>query len=157
MCDNLSQEFHGGTIYLFYKGVKARQNASITSGPSQQWALINNWVETQLIVTESSARIIGYGYAYEIAGAFSDLVLDWEATILLSQEPGLEAGQYDLSMLDEGLFAFKDQQRFPLADQSRQQWRWFRWRKRIGEGLFLNKPLLHNRTARPDPFFKYFS
>ncbi len=74
-------------------------------------------METQLIVTESGARIIGYGYAYEIAGAFSDLVLHWEATILLSQEPGLEAGQYDLSMLDEGLFAFKGQQRFLLADQ----------------------------------------
>jgi hypothetical protein len=81
------------------------------------YALINNWVETQLIVSDSGARIIGYGYAYEIAAAFSDLVLDWEAAILLSQEPGLETGQYDLSMLDEGLFAFKDQQRFPLADQ----------------------------------------
>jgi hypothetical protein len=81
------------------------------------YALINNWVETQLIVTETGARIIGYGYAYEIAGAFSDLVLDWEATILLSQEPDLESGQYNLYMLDEGLFAFKDQQRFPVADQ----------------------------------------
>ena len=75
-------------------------------------------METQLIVTESSARIIGYGYAYEIAGAFSDLVLDWEATILLPRQAlGLETGEYDLSMLEEGLFAFKDQQRFPLADQ----------------------------------------
>ena len=75
-------------------------------------------METQLIVTESSARIIGYGYAYEIAGAFSDLVLDWEAAILLPrQELSLETGEYDLSMLEEGLFAFKDQQRFPLADQ----------------------------------------
>lgn len=82
------------------------------------YALINNWVETQLIVTESSARIIGYGYAYEIAGAFSDLVLDWEAAILLPrQELGLETGSYDLSMLEGRLFAFKDQQRFPLADR----------------------------------------
>ena len=81
-------------------------------------ALINNWVETQLVVTDSSARIIGYGYAYEIAGAFSDLVLDWEAAILLPrQELGLEAGEYDLSMLEEGLYAFKDQHRFPLADR----------------------------------------
>ncbi len=82
------------------------------------YALINNWVETQLVVTESSARIIGYGYAHEIAGAFSDLVLDWEATIVLPrQELSLETGEYDLFMLEEGLYAFKDQQRFPLADQ----------------------------------------
>ena len=82
------------------------------------YALINNWVETQLVVTDSSACIIGYGYAYEIAGAFSDLVLDWEATILLPRQAlGLEAGEYDLSMLEEGLFAFKGQQRFPLADR----------------------------------------
>lgn len=40
---------------------------------------------------------------YEVAA--SDITVDWEA------------GEYDLSMLEEGLYAFKDQQRFPLADR----------------------------------------
>ncbi len=81
------------------------------------YKLIMNWVETQLIVTEDSARIIGYGYYYEITGAFSDLVLDWEATIRLPQHPGLEPGEYELGMMEEDqLYAFRNQQRYPIVD-----------------------------------------
>ncbi len=80
------------------------------------YKLIMNWVETQLIVTPDSARIIGDGYYYEIAGAFSDLVLDWEATILLPEHPGLETGEYDLAMVEDQLHAFRNQQGYPLAD-----------------------------------------
>ena len=78
--------------------------------------LIMNWVEMQLVVTESSARIIGDGYYYEIAGAFSNLVLDWEATILLTQHPRLETGEYDLGLMDDQLYAFRNQQRYPVPD-----------------------------------------
>lgn len=51
---------------------------------------------------------------YEVTA--SDITVDWEAAIFLPrQELGLEAGEYDLSMLEDGLYAFKGQQRFPLA------------------------------------------
>ena len=81
------------------------------------YSLINNWVETHLTVTEGAAIIIGYGYAYEIAGAFSNLVLDWEATIVLPRaELELENGEYDLIMLKEKLYACRNQQKFLLPD-----------------------------------------
>jgi len=79
------------------------------------YQLIMKWVEMQLIVTENGARIIGDGYYYEIAGAFSDLVLDWEATIHLPH-PGLEPGAYELNTVDDRLYAFRDQQRYPIPD-----------------------------------------
>ena len=81
------------------------------------YALINNWVETHLTVTEGAAVIIGYGYAYEIAGAFSNLVLDWEATVLLPRAGlELENGEYDLIMLGEELYACRNQQKYLLPD-----------------------------------------
>ena len=72
-------------------------------------------MKIQLVVTENSARIIGYGYYYEIAGAFSDLVRDWEATIYLPQL-GLEPGEYELNTVDGQLYAFRNQQRYPVPD-----------------------------------------
>ncbi|MCB9040363.1 MAG: hypothetical protein H6557_27380 [Lewinellaceae bacterium] len=79
------------------------------------YALINNWVETHLTVTEGAAVIIGYGY--EIAGAFSNLVLDWEATVLLPRAGlELENGEYDLIMLGEELYACRKQQKYLLPD-----------------------------------------
>lgn len=81
------------------------------------YALINNWVETHLTVTEGAAVIIGYGYAYEIARAFSNLVLDWEATIILPREElELENGEYDLIMLEKELYACRNQQKYLLPD-----------------------------------------
>ena len=83
------------------------------------YALINNWVETHLTVTEGAAAIIGYGYAYDIAGAFSNLVLDWEATIILPRaELDLENGEYDLIMLEEELYACRNQQKYRLPDMA---------------------------------------
>ncbi len=53
----------------------------------------------------------------KITGAFSDLVLDWEATIRLPQQPGLEPGEYDLGMMEEDQrYAFRNQQRYPIPD-----------------------------------------
>ena len=80
------------------------------------YKLIMKWVEMQLIVTPDSAHIIGDGYYYEIAGAFSNLVLDWEATIRLPQHPGLEPGEYELGLMDDQLYAFRNQQRYPIPD-----------------------------------------
>ena len=82
------------------------------------YALIQIWAEMHLTVADdSTAIIIGYGYTYDIAGAFSDLVLDWEATILLPKENlNLEPGEYDLFMVGEALYAFRDQQQFSIPD-----------------------------------------
>ncbi|MCO6488459.1 MAG: hypothetical protein J5I98_08580 [Phaeodactylibacter sp.] len=83
------------------------------------YALINNWVETHLTVKEDTAVIIGYGYAYEIAGAFSNLVLDWEATIILPREElDLENGEYDLIILEKELYACRNQQKYLLPDMA---------------------------------------
>ena len=59
--------------------------------------LINTWAEMQLVVTEDTAEIIGYGYTDEIAGAFTLLVFDWEAAIPLDRsELDIPPGSYDL-------------------------------------------------------------
>ena len=39
-------------------------------------ALIDTWAEMQLQVTDTSAKIIGYGFAPDIAEAFTTLVLE---------------------------------------------------------------------------------
>ena len=79
------------------------------------YGLINTWVEMQLVVTEESATIIGYGYTYEIAGAFTMLVFDWEASIPLSKESlGLSEGSYGLIREGDIVYACKDQQAYPL-------------------------------------------
>lgn len=81
------------------------------------YALIQTWAEMRLAVTEDSAAITGYGYTYDIAGAFSDLVLDWEATILLRRDGlNLRPGEYDLLTLGEELYAFRDQRQYPVPD-----------------------------------------
>jgi len=59
--------------------------------------LINTWAEMQLVVTKDSATIIGDGYAYEIAKAFTLLVFDWEAAIPLDRAAlDIPEGSYDL-------------------------------------------------------------
>lgn len=80
--------------------------------------LINTWAEMQLVVSEDSATIIGYGYTYEIAGAFTTLVFDWEASIPLSRESlGLSEGSYGLIREGDIVYACKDQQAYPLPDR----------------------------------------
>lgn len=81
-------------------------------------ALVSTWAEMQLIVEETSATIIGYGYTDEIAEAFTILVFDWEATIILDRSQlEIPIGSYDLIRSDDQLFACKDQQSFILMDQ----------------------------------------
>lgn len=82
------------------------------------FALIQTWAEMQLIVSEDTAAIIGYGYSDEIAGAFSILVFDWEATIPLPRhELDLPEGSYDLIRSNGLLHACRNQQAYPLADR----------------------------------------
>ncbi|MBK8654699.1 MAG: hypothetical protein KBG02_06965 [Haliscomenobacter sp.] len=82
------------------------------------FALISTWTEMQLIVSEDAATIIGYGYSDEIAGAFSVLVFDWEATVLIPKEElDIPPGSYDLIRDKETLYACKEQQAYPLADR----------------------------------------
>lgn len=88
----------------------------ITLHAESLYALINDWVEMQLLVEEEKAYLFGYGYAYEIAEAFTTLVLDWEARIYMPT-PTLPPGQYDLVMLEEGLYACQKQQKWLLEDR----------------------------------------
>jgi len=81
------------------------------------YALITTWAEMQLEVTEDSALIRGYGFAPEIAEAFTTLVLDWEAEIRLPEIPdGLTPGAYDLIELDGLVYACREGEKFRLAD-----------------------------------------
>ncbi len=81
------------------------------------YALIQTWAEMHLTLTEDSATITGYGYTYDIAGAFSDLVLDWEATILLPRDRlDFALGEFDLLTVGEELYAFRNQQQYPVPD-----------------------------------------
>ena len=83
------------------------------------YALVANPVEMQLQVTDGEAVIVGYGYPREIAGAFTELVLDWEATILPNEDEfDLEPGEYDLLMVNEELFACKDQEKQAIPDMA---------------------------------------
>jgi len=80
--------------------------------------LINTWAEMQLVVTKDSATIIGYGYTYEIAGAFTILVFDWEASIPLSKEGlGIPEGSYDLSRMGNIVHACTSEKAYPLPDR----------------------------------------
>ena len=47
------------------------------------FALISTWTEMQLIVSEDAATISGYGYSDAIAGAFSVLVFDCDASVVI--------------------------------------------------------------------------
>jgi len=71
----------------------------------------------QLEVTEESALIRGYGFAPEIAEAFTTLVLDWEAEIRLpALPPGLTPGAYDLIELDGAVYACREGDKYRLED-----------------------------------------
>ena len=79
--------------------------------------LIGTWAETQLRITDTDARITGYGYTPDIAAAFTALVLDWEARIILSAPAGLRPGEYDLIRRDDGIvYACRGQHSYPLPD-----------------------------------------
>jgi hypothetical protein len=80
-------------------------------------SLITNWAEMQLVVTTEAATLHGYGFAHDIAAAFSVLVLDWEAAILLPPAHlELPPGTYSLILLADGLFACQGQERFWVGD-----------------------------------------
>ena len=82
------------------------------------YSLINTWVEMNLAVTEEAAIITGFGFAHDIAWAFTNLVFDWEASILLPKDGlGLATGDYKLTRFGEELYACRDQQKYLLADQ----------------------------------------
>lgn len=83
------------------------------------YALISTWAETQLVVEKDRATIIGYGYQREIAGAFSLLVFDWEATISLDRSTlAIQDGTYGLIRAGDHLLGCKDQQTYPIPDQA---------------------------------------
>jgi hypothetical protein len=80
------------------------------------YSLIMTWIEMQLFVTKDGSYITGYGYYYEIAGAFTNLVFDWEAYIYLPQHKfNLEEGVYGVATIGEDLYAFKDQKKYYLG------------------------------------------
>lgn len=80
--------------------------------------LIGTWAEMQLVVTPESATIIGDGYTFEIAHAFTALVFDWEAHIPLPRaELAIPDGTFDLSRKGEQVNACRGNQFFPLADR----------------------------------------
>lgn len=80
-------------------------------------SIIGAWVEMQLQVTPETAVLIGYGFTPEVAEGFTLLVLDWEATVTLPREGiNLETGHYGLILIDEELYACRDQQKYRLAD-----------------------------------------
>lgn len=82
------------------------------------YALINTWAEMHLSVSPASAVITGRGYSYEIARAFTNLVFDWEASIRLPREElGLEAGEYELILIDGLLYACREQRKYAVADR----------------------------------------
>lgn len=80
--------------------------------------IIDKWVRTQLYITPDEARIEGYGYTNDVAGAFATLILDWEATIFLPiTDLDLAVGQYDLIRLEEVVYACRAGEKYPLLDQ----------------------------------------
>jgi hypothetical protein len=79
--------------------------------------LIGTWAETRLRVTDTDATIAGYGFTRDIAAAFTTLVLDWEARIILSAAAGLSPGEYELIHREDGIvYACRGQQSYPLPD-----------------------------------------
>lgn len=81
--------------------------------------LINTWAEMQLVVTKDAATIIGDGYTYEIAKAFTALVFDWEASIPLTKTGlNIPEGSYDLSRQGDIVHACTAQEAYPLPDRS---------------------------------------
>lgn len=81
--------------------------------------LIGTWAEMQLVVSGDAAVIIGDGYTFEIAKAFTALVLDWEARIPLPRhELDLPDGAYDLSHQGSIVFACKGQEAYPVVDRA---------------------------------------
>lgn len=81
------------------------------------YRLIQTWAEMQLVAEPGGAYLHGYGYAHEIAEAFSALLLDWSATIRLPEGTAdLPPGTYELIVLEGQLYACQAQQRWPLPD-----------------------------------------
>ena len=81
------------------------------------YALVSTWAEMQLQLTEDGAVITGYGFAHEIAEAFTNLVLDWEASIFFPEgNLSLESGTYELIFIKEKLYACRDQEKLLLED-----------------------------------------
>lgn len=81
------------------------------------YRLVQTWAEMQLVAEPERAYLHGYGYAHDIAQAFSALVLDWSAAIHLPEGTAdLPPGNYDLIMQDGQLYACREQQRWPLPD-----------------------------------------
>lgn len=74
------------------------------------YALIVNPVEMQLQVTEDTARIVGSGFGRDIEGAFSLLVYDWRAVIVLDRaDVDLPPGEYYVMLDGERVIAGKDE------------------------------------------------
>ncbi len=82
------------------------------------YALITTWAEMRLEVAEDSALLRGYGFAPEIAEAFTTLVLDWEATLQLLEVPEtLAPGAYELIELEGVVYACREGGKYRLDDQ----------------------------------------
>lgn len=82
------------------------------------YALIETWADTQLLISEEEARIVGTGYPQGIAEAFSTLVFDWEATTFLLRETlPLAEGAYDLILKDGQLSACRGRESVLIKDQ----------------------------------------
>lgn len=81
------------------------------------YALINDWAQMQLTVAHDYAVITGFGFHADLAGAFSALVPDWEASIFLpTTYLDWETGTYSLELVDEKCYASRNQQGFLLPD-----------------------------------------
>ena len=80
--------------------------------------LIGTWAEMQLVVPdEGPAYLHGYGFAQDIAAAFTTLVLDWSARIELpSGAVQLAPGTYELVRLEAGVFACRGGEKWLLGD-----------------------------------------
>lgn len=79
--------------------------------------LVTDWAEMQLIVTDERAIIRGFGFAQDIAEAFSALLLDWDATVLLRHYPrDLAPGTYDLTVIGEDIYVIQSARKFLVPD-----------------------------------------
>ncbi len=81
------------------------------------YAIVSAWSDMKLLVSPQSARIINAGFSHEVAQAFSTLVMDWEASVLLPKEKlPLEIGLYDLILIKNSLYACREQHHYLLGD-----------------------------------------
>lgn len=82
------------------------------------YGLIGTWAEMQLVVpAEGPAYLHGYGFAQDIAAAFTTLLHDWSARIELPPDAvSLAPGDYELIRLDEGVFACRGGDKWLVGD-----------------------------------------